>query len=1287
MSSGFYYIAELPTITSPPSTISSKDFEFSGTGDSSHSARVQLRRSSDNAALTGWVSVNNNTWRIPLSLTVGAYTVYLAGSGTSWQVESRSNDINFTVSWTPTITTPANNIAIPSSSGFTITGRASPNAKVNLHITEHDVVALGINVSSNGDWSTFVNNRTNMKLQFVTQQYSGTFYTPHSAVHTVYLVGKPIITRPQDGIVLTPKPTITGTGCPDAKIQIVEAGVGSPVLGEGVVAANGSWSVTITTALPERPINLTCNQTLQSVVSVWADSHQFSVLSAPVVANPGLVDVLPTLTGTHSTGVPGIQIDIYRDLSDEKIGQGVTGANGAWSATITTALVPGVARVTALLRFYSNASTRSAPVALTVRPAPPVITQIIHSGTTTIFKGTGFPGATVDIHPGSGTPNATALVNSQGYFETTPITIVPGTTGSGWGARQKIANGSEWLFSIYHPDAPVFDVPTPVPTVNTPTLIGQIPTVTGRGSVWQGLAAATIVVELIGTTTVTLSPATVPATGDWTATTATAVAPGSYTVSVRQLMNGVYSLPVTAPEPLIIKPLAPTISSVVLEDFSPRIKGTCWPGASLSLTYTGETTHSFSSADGNWEFRRDSKFKPGKHSFSVIQTFGGQGSVAAGPETFTVETPKPVITFPGKQQETDFRPEIKGTNGYEGATVAVFDNKVEGPALGQTIVPASGVWTVSLSKDLTLGEHDIYALQTFETQASERSVSVRFAVKVPKPLLTPVPNNYYPRRSTFSGTGWPGAAVKLSFDGVDYPVTGGIKVDANGQWSALVFLEQLGGKTLKITQTYGGGDGESVNYAFVTVTNAPTIESPSAGEWVDPLSMVVSGYTHPGDTVVVRRLGAGAGDNLGAFLADSEGRWSGTVKKIEGDTNYSYWAYSTKSSIGGDPSDTAVVNLQDLTAPLITNPSGGEVVVSRVVFSGRGLPGATIQVADLFNPSINHAPMTTVDQSGKWSVEGNTDLAPGPNWVVVQQTSGEKKSPWVRSGRFIIEEPPTGFSAPTLDRPSPGEKVGLEPMLAGSGVVGALVYVRHNGKELQQVRVDEKGRWAMRLPAFAVGVKTLTVLQARYGVWSAELKPNPTFNVVQVSADFAAPAIDSPLTGATVDRRFWISGKGIPGARVNVHKSGDGTTVYATAVVDAYGDWCACINRELPVDDFHFTAQQILDGKASLYFAPTVEVKVADIVPVTMLESHSNGEQVAPVMLLKGRGFPGATLNVYQLRDHSTSWGTAKVDTQGYWEVVTKPLPLGKISLNVAQFSSPGSSWGRDYEFEVVNAG
>jgi hypothetical protein len=1297
--SGYYHVADTAQMTYPVGNnpVIGENREFSGTGDYEHRATVQLRRTSDNANLSGWIAVQSNgTWTMPMSFPLGVYDVYLAGFGQYWQIESRSANINLTVNWTPTVTAPANNTAIQSSSGFTIIGKASLNAKVNLHITEHDVVALGINVNSNGDWSTFVNNRTNMKLQFVTQQYSGTFYTPHSAVHTVYLVGKPIITRPQDGIVLTPKPTITGTGCPDAKIQIVEAGVGNHVFGEGVVAANGSWSVTITTALPERPINLTCNQTLQNVVSVWADSHQFSILSAPVVANPGLVDVLPTLTGTHSTGLPGIQIDIYRDLSDEKIGQGVTAANGAWSATITTALVPGVTRVTALLRFYSNASTRSAPVALTVRPAPPVITQIIYSDTTTIFKGTGFPGATVDIHPGSGTPNATALVNSQGYFETTPITIVPGTTGSGWGARQKIANGSEWLFSIYHPDAPVFDVPTPVPTVNTPTLIGQIPTVTGRGSVWQGLAAATIVVELIGTTTVTLSPAAVTATGDWTATTATAVAPGSYTVSVRQLMNGVYSLPVTAPEPLIIKPLAPTISSVVLEDFSPRIKGTCWPGASLSLTYTGETTHSFSSADGNWEFRRDSKFKPGKHSFSVIQTFGGQDSVAAGPETFPVETPKPVITFPDKQQETDFRPEIKGTNGYEGATVAVFDNKVEGPALGQTIVPASGVWTVSLSKDLTLGEHDIYALQTFETQASERSVAVLFNVMVPVPSISvPADNGDYGRRSEFAGKALPGAKVTLYLvenpglpneTETEYLPPGGVVVDVKGNWKANVFFAQVGSKNLRIKQAYAGGTRASVTRTFRTITNAPLIESPNAGESVNPVAVVLSGHSFPGDNVKVRRKGYT--EVIGDFVVNADGHWSGTLTRtLNGASPYSLEAWSNRDNHGGDISEAATIILQDLANPLIIHPADGDVLVPRVLFSGQGLPGATIQVADLFNPAINHAPITTVDQSGDWSVEGNTDLNPGPNWVIVQQTLGEKKSPWVRSERFMIEYPLTGFSAPTVDRPFPGEEVGLKPLLAGTGVAGAKVYVRQNGKDLAHAWVDAQGRWALRLPVFAEGSQSLTVIQASHEIWSAELKPNPTFEVVQVSAGFPAPTLNNPVEGANVGTRFWMSGQGMPGAVVKVQKNGDHSTIYAETLVDAYGHWKACITQALPVGDFKFGAKQSMDGVDSLYFQ-NVTVQVRDVLPAPILESHSKGEQIAPVTLLKGRGHPRATVFLYMSGDSNNPLASANVTEDGYWECVTKPLPLGNIRMGGRQMlPSIVGPWMNEFPFQVVNAG
>jgi hypothetical protein len=725
---------------------------------------------------------------------------------------------------------------------------------------------------------------------------------------------------------------------------------------------------------------------------------------------------------------------------------------------------------------------------------------------------------------------------------------------------------------------------------------------------------------------------------------------------------------------------------VEVEDFSPRIKGTCWLGAILSLTYTGGTTHSVTSSNGNWEFRRDIEFKPGEHSFSVTQTFGGQVSVATGPEKFKVETPEPEITSPVNQQETDFRPEIKGKNGYAGATVAVFDNKVAGPELGRTTVESSGEWTVVLDKELTEGEHDIYARQTFETQASERSASVLFNAMVPVPRFTISDPPHYPRRSKFSGSGLPGAQVRLTIDGEIQP--GAFTVDSNGKWEAEVYLPQVGNKMLVVIQQYAGSERSSPSYALTTVTNAPVIESPSGGESVDPDKVVISGHGFPGDTVVVRESGAGQGDNIGQYPVNDDGFWSGPVKKLDGKSDYKYWAYSTQGVIGGDASETAVVQLQTLERPVIEYPSHSDVLVSRLVFSGLGLPGAKIQVADLFNPETPLAPVTTVNEFGKWSVEGNTDFPAGPHWVIVQQSLGEETSPWVRSGRFIIEEPPSGFMAPTLDAPLPGAQVGLEPMLAGRGVPGALVYVRDNGKELLQTRVGADGRWMAQLPAFAVGKQTLTVVQARYGVWSAPLLPEPTLEVVQVTDNFAAPTVESPASGSAVDIRFWATGRGMPGATVNVHKTNDGQTVYASAIVDAFGHWRACMSRDVPIGSFSFTAQQLLDGKASHYFASNTIVTVAEQLPVPAFDNASAGAQIAPVTRIHGTGFPGAKVVLHKSGDAATIWGEAEVDDEGYWVIWTNYLPLGLFTMTAKQVKGTlTSAWMPQRAFTVVNAG
>jgi hypothetical protein len=1094
-------------------------------------------------------------------------------------------------------------------------------------------------------------------------------------------------------------PTISGTNAyPLAPVKLYRNGDGNTVYGSTNASVFGTWSIRVTGVSPASVMDFTCRQSWGDVHSQWAPAVKFKLLAPPTVEIPaGSIGLLASISGTATGASSGTKVNVYRDLSNEKLCIGLPHLIQRWQGYFTSAMKPGVVNVRAQQDDRGVLSEPSPLYTLRVHPDAPIISEIRWSNLAMIFKGNGYSGATVEIYPESGEPISTTVVNTQGVFERN-IVVLPGTY-KGWKIRQKIQDGAGWIFSPYSSSEIKFDVPTPDPTVNTPTLIGQIPTVTGRGSVWHGQEAATIVVQLIGTTTVTLSPAAVTATGDWTATTATAVAPGSYTVSVRQLMNGVYSLPVTAPAPLIIKPLAPADILVVPDGLSATVTGSCWPRASLILLFKvgGEEIPipAIGAPDGKWTLL-PMTFVPGDYTFTVTQTVSEQTSPPAGPIAFNIATPKPVITFPGNQQETGFRPEIKGTNGYDGATVAVFDNKVEGPALGQTIVPASGAWTVNLSKDLTVGEHDIFALQTFEKQASQPSAFVLFNVMVPVPsIVVPVNNRYYARRSEFSGTALPGAKVTLYLvenpglpneTEIEYLPPGGVVVDVNGNWKANVFFEQVGSKNLRIKQAYAGGTRSSVTRTFLTVPNAPMIESPNAGESVNPAAVVLSGHGFPGDNVKVRRKGYT--EVIGNYVVNAVGQWSGTLTStLNGASPYSLETWSTRDGLGGDISDAAVVNLQDLDTPFIEHPSPGDVLVSRLVFSGQGLPGAKIQVADLFNPEIPLAPVTTVDEFGEWSVKGNTTFVAGPHWVIVQQTLGEKKSPWVRSGRFIIEAPPTGFMAPTLDRPLPGAQVGLEPMLAGRGVAGAELFLLHNGKTESLTHVNAQGCWSARLPELAVGKFTFAIIQARLNFWSAPLTPDVTVDVIQVKDNFAAPTVEFPTPGSTVDARFWLSGKGMPGAIINVHKSLHGATVYASVLVDAFGNWRACVNQAIPVGIFSLTVRQLLDGKSSA-FCDDVVVTVNDALPVPFFDNTPVGSQIAPVTRIYGTGFPGAKVVLHKSGDASTVWGEGEVNAKGYWAIWTKSLPLGPFTMTAKQVKGTlNSGWMPQRAFTVVNAG
>lgn len=1289
--SGYYWVAKGPALTYPAgdSAVIRVNKDFSGTGDVGFNSTVQLRRASDNTNLSDWVTVQDNgTWVMPLRLPFGTYGAYLAGSGQYWQVESRSPDIMLDVSWPPTVTSPANN-SVVTSPGFVISGKALPNALVHLHIPGGEEVKQNIPADGNGFWNVTITNRTNRILPFVTQQTSNGITSSHStATHTLYLLGKVIITRPQDGIIFGNTLTIRGTGgCPGAEIRIHENNDGSTVYGKAFVTPSGAWAVVLDKPLPRNPIYLTCRQVMQGVQSVWADSKLFAQLSPPSINQPGVVDVLSPINGTHSTGVSGIQVDIYRDLDTTKVGGGTTGPNG-WTGTINNVLQPGAHKVQPLLNYYNNLSVRGPSITLHIRTAPPVIQTVEYRGAYIVFNGIGHPSATVQIHPGSGSPNATGVVGADGKFQTGPIMLLPGRTVAGWGARQFISDGAGGkIDSLYHRDAPSFKMPTPVPVANSPIPDAQRPSFGGTGHVWTGHAAAQIEIRLDGATHSALPRISVASNGTWLLKASQAIAPGSYKVTVLQLMNGVYSLPIELKDSLIIKPLAPANVLAVPNGLSAEVSGSCWPGASLLLLLKpGDLEVAIpasSTAEGKWTSTVAPQ--PGGYNVTVTQTFSEQTSPHAGPVPFNIATPKPKITSPVNQQETDFRPEIKGNNGYPGATVAVFDSKVTGPALGETIVPESGDWIVELVNELALGEQDIYTLQTFKTQASERSVSVRFNVMVPVPELTPSDKDFYARCSEFKGKGLVGAVVKLIINGAIYETLKDVLVDENGNWIVAVYQSEVGVKTLQISQTYAGGTRKTDETTFITGPNAPDVESPESGAWVDPRNAFFAGHGHPDDTVFIRR--ADTHENLGSTVVNEDQQWSMHIKTLEGDTQFPVYAYSDRSSVGGDHSATKVINLQDLAVPRFVYPFAGLVHISTMLFSGRGIPGATIWITDAFNPQNALAPNAIVDENGKWSTLSYKDFTKGPHWVVAQQSKDGKKSPWVRSGRFMVESPLSGFMRPYVLRPYPGAQVGRKPWLAGIGVVGAVVYIFFGGKELCQALVGANGSWAAPLPELALGPTTLRVVQARHGYWSEDATP-PTFKVIQVIDQFDAPTVVSPAAGETVDTRFWIKGKGMPGAEVEVRNFNNGNILYGTVIVDPYGDFQLCMAQSVPLGNFTYTVRQTLDGQNSK-FSSGVTVTVVDALPAPTLESHLNGEQIAPLTTMHGRGFPEAKIQVRDVTNGNFVLCEAVVNKKGYWEAVTQNLPLRFIRVTAWQVLSPkpNSPWMTEIGVTVVNAG
>jgi hypothetical protein len=795
------------------------------------------------------------------------------------------------------------------------------------------------------------------------------------------------------------RPLFVGRGLNDSIIDLFSSPGGVVNYG-GTTVTDGIWAIVPNKGLYEGTVGLIVRARLDGM-EAWSDEALVKVVHPPLITfpDPGtLVDSSFILSG--SKGIPGATVEILPDLQERPpIGTGPVQAGGEqWSVALND-IPPGPISLVAqqYIGGLFGRSSRSLPQNFKVRPPSLQPTVTIASDNSIVFSGQGHTGARVEI----------SIVSGPGGTPPGPVDVKDGTwqtTVTDWSfgtyvikAIQKVSDNANGWIESQAPDLTVTVIFNVSEITSTST---YRPIVSGKG-----IDGAKVHLLKPGGGA-SHFPDAIVTDGRWSSTANTEVGPlKDYVLHIQQCLDGLgcsnwFEYTVNVP------PLAPGLNDPVEAGMSPKLSGTCRPGATVYIRYSddNEVAHAAKVTGSTWSFQRAEPFAPNVlHTVTVTQVVAEQTSAAAS-KTFTVKQTvlTPVITRPGEGEKVGREVTVEGTDGMKGATLQLTDAQYSEETGLPFLVEEDGEWAVKLS-DLPFGPFTVYAVQTLNQIPSEKSELRRFQVVLLPPQLTvPSPGGKLPRNGILEGRGMPSGWVNIWLGGGVEPWLKNIRVDENGDWQRGVELP-LGRNTMRARQyfDFAGTTHESEDtqdLMFDVVPAAPFIETPllheRVGRWV-----VVSGFGVPGDTISVE-----LGNDMQSTVVLEDRTWSVGVSP---DLDDGDMALIVKAKLGDFESDATRRDVVTGTyLPVISKPAAGRSISEPVVFAGMGEEGSG-QVAAWFNSEIKLTPALTIEQ-GQWRGISDTSSRPGGNWCRFRQTitPGAKLSEWGLSARFeVLSEP------------------------------------------------------------------------------------------------------------------------------------------------------------------------------------------------------------------------------------------------------------------------------------------
>ena len=625
----------------------------------------------------------------------------------------------------------------------------------------------------------------------------------------------PDITAPNapTGVVNGDGTVVDGTGEPGATIRITDPqGV---VIGTATVAANGTYSATLTT--PQ--ING------ETLAVVQADASGNASPSVPTIAPDLTAPAAPTGTVTSDgtvvtgTGEAGATIRIT-DPEGVEIGTATVAANGTYSAALTMPQVNGEMLAITQADDAGNVSIPATAAAPDIT-APAAPTGSV-SATGAIVTGTGEAGATIRITSATGQLLATAIVAANGSYSATLST--PQVDGESLTLVQADAAGNiAPPVPLTAPDITAPDAPTAAIAVNGGSVTGTGEagaTVTVRDA--DGMILGTGVVAAGGSYTVTLSPA--QRNGEALSVTQTDGAG-----------NESGNVPLTAPD--LTAPDAPT---AIVSANGATVTGTGEAGATITITNEAGVIigTALVAANGSYTVVLTTPQANGQ-TIDVIQT-DAAGNVS--PET-SVDAPDVTAPPAPANLAIDDSGTVVTGIGEAGATVEVRDGT--GTLIGTGVIAANGSFLVTLSspqvggEDLTVTQTDLAGNQSdpgivgapFDIVAFDNST---IALVDLLPVTTPVNHGNASYVALVSLDVLDLDAQVLGTPSVGFTVADGHSLNAVFTYDATLSIGVLSGYSVAVQQWNGsqwvavdGGGGASL--LDLTLLNGNLVSTEALG--------------------------------------------------------------------------------------------------------------------------------------------------------------------------------------------------------------------------------------------------------------------------------------------------------------------------------------------------------------------------------------------------------------------------------------------------------------------------